>query len=57
MLTVSKYIIVILSLVVKVLKIQPEMSVHFVHMFLMWNSKEQLLDIIMPRSKTLSEDL
>ena len=47
--------IVILSLVVKVLKIQPDKFEHFLHKFWMWNSKEQLLDINMPRSRTLSK--
>ena len=40
---------------VKVLKIQPDKFEHFLHKFWMWNSKEQLLDINMPRSRTLSE--
>ena len=40
---------------VKVLKIQPDKFKHFLHKFWMWNSKEQLLDINMPRSRTLSE--
>ena len=39
----------------KVLMIQPDKFEHFLHKFWMWNSKEQLLDINMPRSRTLSE--
>ena len=41
---------------VKVLNIQPDkFEEKNVHKFLMWNSKEQLLYINMPRSRTLSE--
>ena len=51
----NNVIIVILSLVVKVRKIQPDKFENCLHKFWTWNSKEQLLDINMPRSRTLSE--
>ena len=35
--------------------IQSDKFDHFLHTFWMWNSKEQLLDIHMPKSRTLSE--
>ena len=53
----NRVIKVVLTRDVKVLKIHPDKSVHFVHKICMWTSKEQFLDMLIPRSRTFFDGL
>ena len=44
----------VLSRDVKVLRIHPEKSVHFLHIIFMWRSKEQFLDMVIPGSRLVN---
>ena len=46
----------VLSQDVKVL-VHPDKSVHLLHIIFMWTSKEQFLDMIIPRSRTFYDGL
>ena len=47
----------VLSRNVKVLRIHPDKSVDFLQRIFMWTSKEQFLDMVIPRSRTFSDGL